>query len=80
MKLNRSKEWWLSSARREGDATIGAGVLSLDARLEPSKPREETLKHERKLIVGGKGAPHYVCSVCITPWPCSQATTAKEEK
>lgn len=30
MKLERSKEWWLAKARREGDVTIGAGALALD--------------------------------------------------
>lgn len=27
MKIERSKEWWLALARREGDAAVGAGVL-----------------------------------------------------
>jgi hypothetical protein len=30
MKFERSKEWWLAKARREGDAAIGAGLLALD--------------------------------------------------
>jgi hypothetical protein len=30
MKFERSKEWWLAKARREGDAVIGAGFLALD--------------------------------------------------
>lgn len=30
MRLERSKEWWLSRARREGDAVVGAGLLALD--------------------------------------------------
>ena len=30
MKFERSKEWWLAKARREGDAAIGAGLLARD--------------------------------------------------
>ena len=26
MKLERSKDWWMARARREGDAVIGAGL------------------------------------------------------
>lgn len=38
MKLERSKEWWMARARREGDAVIGAGLLALDP-----KPDERTV-------------------------------------
>lgn len=30
MKLERSKDWWMAQARREGDAVIGAGLLAFD--------------------------------------------------
>lgn len=30
MKLERSKEWWMARARREGDAVIDAGLLAFD--------------------------------------------------
>jgi transcriptional regulator with XRE-family HTH domain len=30
MRLERSKEWWLARARREGDAAVGAGLLAFD--------------------------------------------------
>ena len=30
MKFERSKEWWMARARREGDAVIGAGLLAFD--------------------------------------------------
>jgi transcriptional regulator with XRE-family HTH domain len=30
MRFERSKEWWLSRARREGDAAVGAGMLAFD--------------------------------------------------
>ena len=31
MKLERSKDWWMTRARREGAAAIGAGLLAFDA-------------------------------------------------
>jgi transcriptional regulator with XRE-family HTH domain len=34
MKLERSKEWWIARARREGDAVVGAGLLARDPALE----------------------------------------------
>lgn len=34
MKLERSKDWWIARARREGDSAVGAGVLALDAKPE----------------------------------------------
>jgi transcriptional regulator with XRE-family HTH domain len=30
MKLERSKDWWMARARREGYAIIGAGLLAFD--------------------------------------------------
>ena len=30
MRMDRSKEWWLARARREGDAVVGAGLLAVD--------------------------------------------------
>ncbi len=30
MKFERSKDWWMARARREGNAVIGAGLLALD--------------------------------------------------
>jgi HTH-type transcriptional regulator, competence development regulator len=30
MRLERSKDWWLNRARREGDAVIGAGLLAFN--------------------------------------------------
>jgi transcriptional regulator with XRE-family HTH domain len=30
MRLERSKDWWLKRAQREGDAVIGAGLLAFD--------------------------------------------------
>lgn len=49
MKFERSKEWWLARARREGDAAVGAGFLALDpgpeersAAAAPATPADET--------------------------------------
>jgi transcriptional regulator with XRE-family HTH domain len=30
MKFERSKEWWLRRAHREGDSAVGAGMLAFD--------------------------------------------------
>jgi transcriptional regulator with XRE-family HTH domain len=30
MRLERSKDWWMARARREGDAIVGAGLLAFD--------------------------------------------------
>ncbi len=36
MRLDRSKDWWLNRARREGCAAIGAGLLAFDPAPEAS--------------------------------------------
>lgn len=45
MRLDRSKEWWLSRAANEGDAVIGAGALARDPAYSASEasaaPAEE---------------------------------------
>lgn len=39
MRLDRSQEWWLAKADREGDASVGAGALGAQALFElPPKP------------------------------------------
>ena len=30
MKLERSKDWWMARARREGDAAVSTGLLAFD--------------------------------------------------
>jgi len=52
MKLNRSKDWWLTRARREGDATIGAGALSLDAKPEPANLPSSLEAEETRIAFG----------------------------
>jgi len=38
MKIERSKEWWLGRARREGDGFIGAGMMAFDPAPEERTP------------------------------------------
>jgi transcriptional regulator with XRE-family HTH domain len=38
MKFERSKDWWMAQARREGDAVIGAGTLAFDPMLADERP------------------------------------------
>lgn len=38
MKFERDKNWWLSKARDEGKAFIGAGLLAFDPRPAEAKP------------------------------------------
>lgn len=40
MKIERTKEWWLSRARREGDAAVSAGLLALDPIGLPEQQRQ----------------------------------------
>jgi len=50
MKLERSKEWWLERARREGDVVIGAGLLARD----PSPEARPVAAAEENRIAFGK--------------------------
>ncbi len=54
MRLERSKEWWMSRARREGDTTIGAGLLALDPALEDRPSSAPALTVEENRIAFGK--------------------------
>lgn len=54
MKLERSKEWWLGRARREGDAAIGAGVLARDPMPEPKPVSATATNAEETRIAFGK--------------------------
>ena len=51
MKLERSKDWWLNRARREGNAVIGAGLLAFDPAPEE---RAATAPAEDSRIAFGK--------------------------
>jgi transcriptional regulator with XRE-family HTH domain len=53
MKLERSREWWLVRARREGDAAIGAGILARDP-MPDQKPVSAAANAEETRIAFGK--------------------------
>lgn len=53
MKLERSKEWWMARARREGDAVIGAGLLAFDP-VPEERPTAQTAAVEETRIAFGK--------------------------
>lgn len=42
MRFERSKAWWLSRARREGDAAVGAGLLAFDPAHDERGGADET--------------------------------------
>ena len=52
MKFARSKEWWMARARREGDATIGAGLLAFDP--TPDEQTDAAAQGEETRIAFGK--------------------------
>lgn len=54
MRLERSKEWWLSRARREGDAVIGAGLLAFDPAPEERATSAHGAAVEETRIAFGK--------------------------
>ncbi len=54
MRLERSKEWWLSKARREGDAVVGAGLLAFDPAPEERPASAQAPAAEETRIAFGK--------------------------
>lgn len=54
MRLERSKEWWMSRARREGDAVIGAGLLAFDPAPEERLSSASASPPEENRIAFGK--------------------------
>jgi hypothetical protein len=54
MKLERSKDWWMARARREGDAVIGAGLLAFDPALDERASGAQTAAVEETRIAFGK--------------------------
>jgi transcriptional regulator with XRE-family HTH domain len=56
MKLERSKEWWMARARREGDAIIGAGLVAFDPAPEgrPAGTAPAGARTEENRIAFGK--------------------------
>lgn len=54
MKLERSKEWWMNRARREGNAAISAGLLAFDPVSEEQPSIEPASTAEENRIAFGK--------------------------
>lgn len=54
MKLERSKDWWMARARREGDAVIGAGLLAFDPGLDERASGAQIAAVEETRIAFGK--------------------------
>ncbi|WP_157133436.1 helix-turn-helix domain-containing protein [Bradyrhizobium sp. CCBAU 21362] len=54
MKLERSKEWWMARARREGDAVIGAGLLAFDPAPDtrPAAAQQTAAVEETRIAFG----------------------------
>lgn len=51
MRLERTKEWWMSRARREGDAVISAGLLAFDPAPE-ARPANVLAAEENRIAFG----------------------------
>lgn len=54
MKFERSKDWWMARARREGNAVIGAGLLAFDPVLDERASGAQTAVIEETRIAFGK--------------------------
>ncbi len=54
MRLDRSKDWWMARARREGDAAVGAGLLAFDPAPEGRPSRVQAAAVEEIRIAFGK--------------------------
>lgn len=54
MRLERSKDWWMARARREGDATVGAGLLAFDPAPEERLSGAQAAPAEESRIAFGK--------------------------
>jgi hypothetical protein len=52
MKFERSKEWWMERAHREGDSAIGAGLLAFDP--VPGAQSMQPVSAEENRIAFGK--------------------------
>lgn len=54
MRLERSKEWWLARAEREGDVAIAAGPLALDPTFDERESGAAPASAEDARIAFGK--------------------------
>jgi hypothetical protein len=54
MRLERSKDWWMARARREGDTAVGAGLLVFDPAPEERPSTAQAIAVEETRIAFGK--------------------------
>jgi transcriptional regulator with XRE-family HTH domain len=54
MRIEWSKEWWMSRARREGDVVVGAGLLAFDPAPEERTSSAPSSAVEENRIAFGK--------------------------
>lgn len=54
MRLERSKDWWMARAHREGDAAVGAGLLAFDPALEERPSSAQAAPVEETRIAFGR--------------------------
>ena len=54
MRFERSREWWMARASREGDAVIGAGLLAFDPAVDERAPAPQHAIAEETRIAFGK--------------------------
>ena len=54
MRFERSKDWWMARARREGDVAMGAGLLAFDPAPEERPASGQTPIVEETRIAFGK--------------------------
>lgn len=54
MRFERSKDWWMARARREGDAAVGAGLLAFDPASEERPSTVQAVAVEETRIAFGK--------------------------
>lgn len=54
MRLERSKDWWMARARREGDAAVGAGLLAFDPAPEERPSSAQAAPVEETRIAFGR--------------------------
>ncbi|HMS20050.1 helix-turn-helix transcriptional regulator [uncultured Sphingorhabdus sp.] len=54
MIIDRSKEWWLARAAREGNAAVSAGLLAIDPVAETHSATEQPVSAEENRIAFGK--------------------------
>lgn len=52
MKLERSKDWWMARARREGNAAVGAGLLAFDPAPEERPSSVQAAAEDTRIAFG----------------------------